>query len=83
MPEYAVVPSKRFEDDFRALPKDVQRQVLSAITRIKTNPFRGRRLRDVKVGAWRYRVGDWRIRYDIEGTRIFLHVVRHRKDVYR
>lgn len=83
MPEYAVIPSKRFEDDFRILPKDVQRQVLSAINRIKADPHRGQKLRGVEVGVWRYRVGNWRIRYDVEGTRISLHVVRHRKDVYR
>lgn len=83
MPEYAVVPSKRFEDDFRILPRDVQRQVLNAINRIKADPYRGQKLRGLEVGVWRYRVGNWRIRYDIEGTRIFLHVVRHRKDVYR
>jgi len=28
-------------------------------------------------------VGDYRIRYDIVERSIHLHVVRHRKDVYR
>lgn len=83
MPEFVVVPSRRFESDFRALPKDVQRQVLLAIGRIRTIPHRGRRLRGVSVGEWRYRVGDYRIRYDIVGTTIYLHIVRHRQDVYR
>ncbi len=83
MPEYSVVPSRRFEDDFRDLPRDTQRQVLNAISRIKANPYRGRKLGGIAVGRWRYRVGDYRIRYDIEGSSIYLHVVRHRKDVYR
>lgn len=83
MPEFAVVPSKRFEDDFRALSKDTQRQVLNAIGRIRANPHRGQKLRGVRVGEWRYRVGDYRIRYDIRGPHVYLHVVRHRKDVYR
>lgn len=83
MPEFVVVPSRRFEDDFRTLPKEIQRQVLSAINRIKANPHRGRKLRGVSVGEWRYRVGNYRIRYDIEGLTIYLHVVRRRQDVYR
>ena len=83
MPEYAVVPSKRFEDDFSDLPKDIQRQVLNAVTRIKTNPHRGQKLHGIRVGGWRYRVGDYRIRYDIKGSIVYLHLVRHRKDVDR
>ena len=35
-----------------------------------------------KVG-WRIRVGDYRIRYDIEGDRVLLYRVRHRRDIYR
>ena len=83
MPEVTVVPSRRFEDDFRTLPKDIQRQVLNAINRIKANPRRGQKLRGVAVGEWRYRVGDYRIRYDTEGLTVYLHVVRHRQDVHR
>ncbi|HEY6102807.1 MAG TPA: type II toxin-antitoxin system RelE/ParE family toxin [bacterium] len=90
MPEFAVVPSKRFEDDFRTLSKDTPRQVLNAIGRIRANPHRGQKLRGVRVGEWRYHVGEWRyrvgdyrIRYDIRGPHVYLHVVRHRKDLYR
>jgi mRNA-degrading endonuclease RelE of RelBE toxin-antitoxin system len=28
-------------------------------------------------------VGDYRIRYDIEGDQVLLYRVRHRKDIYR
>ncbi len=83
MPEFTLVPSRRFEDDFRDLPKEVQRQVLNALNRIKADPHRGQKLRGVDIGIWRYRVADYRIRYDVEGSTIYLHVVRHRKDVYR
>lgn len=83
MPEFIIVPSKRFEDDFRTLPKEVQGRVLRALSRIRADPFRGQKLRGVEIGRWRYRVGDYRIRYDIEGSDIYLHVVRHRKEAYR
>jgi len=83
MPGFTVVPSRRFEDDFRDLPKEIQGQVLKALERIQTDPHRGRKLGGVAVGQWRYRVGDYRIRCDIKGSVIYLHVVRHRKEVYR
>ncbi len=38
---------------------------------------------NVKVGPWRYRVGDYRVRYDVEDQVVILHIVRHRKEVYR
>lgn len=83
MPEFKLVPSKRFEDDFRELPKKIQGQVLKALDRIKNDPHHGQKLKGVEIGQWRYRVGDYRIRYDVEASDIYLHVVRHRKEVYR
>jgi len=83
MPTFRLVPSKRFEEDFRELPKRVQGQVLDALKRIEADPHRGQKLRGVRIGQWRHRVGDYRIRYDIEGFEVSLHVVRHRKEVYR
>ena len=83
MASFRLVPTKRFEDDFRELPRRIQGQVLNALDRIHADPHRGQKLAGTKVGQWRYRVGDYRIRYDIEGPAIILHVVRHRKDVYR
>jgi mRNA interferase RelE/StbE len=80
---FRLVPTRRFEDDFRELPTRVQGQVLKAIERIEADPHRGQKLVNVRVGQWRYRVGDYRIRYDIESQIIILHVVRHRKEVYR
>lgn len=83
MPEFRLVPSKRFEDDFRELPSKIQGQVLKALARIKSDPHHGLKLKGVEIGKYRYRVGDYRIRYDIEGSHVYLHVVRHRKEVYR
>jgi len=83
MPAFRLVPTRRFEDDFRVLPKKVQGQVLKALDRIQADPHRGQRLVNVRVGRWRCRVGDYRVRYDIEGQTVILHIVRHRKEVYR
>jgi mRNA interferase RelE/StbE len=83
MPSFRLVPTKRFEDDFRDLPNRIQGQVLKALPRIAADPHRGQKLTGVRTGQWRYRVGDYRIRYDIVGQVVVLHLVRHRKEVYR
>lgn len=76
MPSFRLVPTKRFEDDFRELPKRIQGQVLKALDRVRADPHRGQKLTGTKVGQWRYRVGDYRVRYDISGHVVVLHVVR-------
>ncbi|HEX2276564.1 MAG TPA: type II toxin-antitoxin system RelE/ParE family toxin [Candidatus Tectomicrobia bacterium] len=58
-------------------------RILSALEALQQNPYQGSRLTDVRIGQWRIRVGDYRIRYDIEGDRILLYRVRHRRDIYR
>lgn len=83
MPAFRLVPTKRFEDDFRSLPKKIQGQVLKALERLAVDPHRGQKLTNVPVGQWRLRVGDYRIRYDTAGQDVILHTVRHRKEVYR
>jgi len=50
---------------------------------MRADPYRGRKLHGPRIGRWRWRVGDYRIRYDVGAREVHLHVVRHRKDVYR
>jgi mRNA interferase RelE/StbE len=57
--------------------------VLAALDALQTNPYQGQQLTDMPIGQWRIRVGDYRIRYDIEADRVLLYRVRHRRDIYR
>lgn len=41
------------------------------------------KLASIKIGKWRIRIGDYRIRYDIEGDKVVLLRILHRKDIYR
>ena len=46
----------------------------------------GEALAGARLGHyWKYRVGDWRIIFDIQDTRILVRVLRlgHRREVYR
>jgi addiction module RelE/StbE family toxin len=44
-----------------------------------------KKLTDVKAGdgQWRIRVGDYRLRYDIDGLNVVLRSINDRKDAYR
>jgi mRNA interferase RelE/StbE len=61
----------------------MHRRVLEVLERLQEDPFQGQRLTNVAIGQWRIRVGDYRIRYDIEGEQVLLYRVRHRREIYR
>ena len=83
MSRYQLVISNRFRRDLRRLPALAHRRVLTALETLEQNPYEGTKLTNVALGAWRIRVGEYRIRYDIEETHVLLYRVRHRRDIYR
>jgi mRNA interferase RelE/StbE len=83
VPPYHLVISNRFRRDLRRLDGIMHRRVLEVLEALQENPQQGSQLTNVPIGKWRIRVGDYRIRYDIEGNQVLLYRVRHRKDIYR
>lgn len=39
-------------------------------------------LKDSKFGDWKFRIGDYRILFDVENDKIIVLKVGHRKDIY-
>ena len=48
-----------------------------------TEPYRGRKVIAAETGQYRWRVGNLRVRYDIEGRQIHILRVTKREDAYR
>jgi mRNA interferase RelE/StbE len=83
MKPYQIVSTRVFTKDFRRLPYGVQLRILDALEEMLQDPYRGSKVQALETGIWRWRVGDYRIRYDIEGEDIVLLRVRHRREIYR
>ncbi|NCO25230.1 type II toxin-antitoxin system RelE/ParE family toxin [Candidatus Parcubacteria bacterium] len=48
------------------------------------NPLRfSEPLKDSRFGEWRFRIGDYRVLFDIEDDEIIILKVGHRKDIYK
>ncbi len=82
---FAAKYSHRFLDDLRKLDPPVQRRILAAIeAKLLVDPFKYARklVGKTEPGRWRFRVGDYRIRFDIEGHALLFYRVRHRREIY-
>jgi mRNA interferase RelE/StbE len=69
-------------DDLRALPKREAEQILRKIQRLEAGLHGNiKRLQNADV-AFRLRMGDYRVLFDVVGDKIVMQSVGHRKDVY-
>ena len=83
---YRIQFKKSARKEIAALPKRDQRRVVSAIEALSDDPRpEGVRKLTGTEDAYRLRVGDYRIVYQITDNVLTVFVVRvgHRKDVYR
>ena len=69
--------------DVEGLPSRIQGRVLARIDEM-SNDLKGdvKRLTDF-TPEYRLRVGDYRVLFEIEGERIIIYRVRHRREAYR
>jgi len=82
MSRYNLIATPTFRKDLQKLDIQTYERILRVLEKLEEDPFVGKKLRSVKVGCWRIRVGQYCIRYDIIGNDIVLHRVRHRKTIY-
>ncbi len=85
--DYRVLATARFQRDPQGLDFKIQDRILRSISsKLAPDPLEfGRKLYGVNVGEgqWKFRVGDYRIRFDIEGRDVVLHRVAHRSEIYK
>ena len=82
---YTVYLEYRAERDLRRLPQDVVRRIDAVFQQLaeKPRPDGAVKLSGKTSSGWRVRVGDYRILYRIEGCRIEVYRIKHRRDAYR
>lgn len=77
--------TSQFLADLRKLDPPLQKRIIDGIeTKLLGDPFQHSRKLAGKTGPgrWRFRVGDFRIRFDIEGRTLLFYRVRHRREIY-
>ena len=71
---------------FQKLERSVQKRIDGKLRFYisQQNPLKfAESLQDSKFGNFRFRIGDYRIIFDVEGNKIIILKVGHRKDIYK
>ena len=70
--------------DWEDLDKEIRDRIAAKLREYSKNPFKyARKLIHPKIGTYRFRIGDWRVIFDIDGENIVILRVGHRKDIYK
>ena len=82
---YEVIVPKSVRKELDRLPDEIANRIFERLVELETNP----RPSDVKKlkgrDAWRIRVGDYRVIYEIQDRvlQIIVITVGHRREIYR
>ena len=81
---FEIVFSERAAKEFKKLDKQVRERILSKMKKYAAdeNLSEAKKLTNSALGSWRYRVGDWRIIFDLKGKELQVLKVGNRSEVY-
>ena len=84
MKEYSLNIYKKLPKEIKKLPQKKQNLIKNALRNIKKNPYGAKKLKGEYEGLYSYRVGSYRIVYEIDKKRASITIldVEDRKDVY-
>jgi len=81
---YQVVLTNRAERDLKNIDISMQRIIVSKIKEYAQNPLRyARKLITPKIGTYRFRIGDYRVIFDIDDKNIVILRIGHRSSIYK
>ncbi|MDZ7623377.1 MAG: type II toxin-antitoxin system RelE/ParE family toxin [Ignavibacteriaceae bacterium] len=81
---YKIILVKRAIKDLDKLDEDAKGRIKEKIKLLKDNPAsNSRKLSNPFIGSYRFRVGDYRIIFDIDKDKVVILRIGHRKDIYK
>jgi mRNA interferase RelE/StbE len=81
---YRIVYTKRAVKDVSKLEPEVRERIKEAMERYADIPLNyTRKMIDPSLGTYRFRIGDYRTIFDIEGDEIVVLRIGHRREIYR
>ena len=81
---YKILLTQRAMKDLEALEKQVRIRIIKKLKEYASKPMRDmRKLESPKIGTYRFRVGEYRVVFDVDGENLVVLRAGHRKTIYR
>lgn len=81
---YKVVFTQKALKDLENIDKETQNRIATKLKEYSKEPLRhARRLISPQIGTYRFRVGDYRVIFDIDRENIVILRIGHRKSIYK
>ena len=81
---YKVVFTQKALKDLENIDRGVQNRIATKLKEYAKDPIKySRKLTHSKIGGYRFRIGDYRVVFDIGGNDVVILRIRHRKSVYK
>lgn len=82
--KYRLVYTQRAIRDLDELDASVKQRIGKTLLRYEPDPLQhAESLKQSELGSFRFRVGDYRVVFDLEGDQIVILRVGHRREIYR
>ena len=82
--KHRLIYTRRALRDIGSLDEVSKKRIGKTLARYASDPFKyGEKLTDSALGTFRFRIGDYRVIFDIQGTDIVVLRVGHRRELYK
>jgi len=81
---YKIVITKRAIKDLTNIDREMKDRIAKKVREYIQDPFtHAQKLSNPKIGTYRFRIGDYRIIFDIDGDELVILRIGHRKSIYK
>jgi mRNA interferase RelE/StbE len=81
---FNLIYTQRAIRDLRKLDGPTRLRIGKALLRFQEDPLNySEKIMDLTLGSYRFRIGDYRVIFDLEGDEIVILRVGHRREIYR
>ena len=83
--DYQVEFDKRVKKDLKRLDPQVTARIVEKCSTLCQDPTKGPNISHLKLmsNLYRLHIGNYRVVYIVEGNKVIIKYIKHRKDIYR
>ncbi len=81
---FEILFTNRALKDLRNFDNNIKQRIIKKISKLSNEPIeKSRKLINKKIGQYRYRIGTYRVIFDIKDNNIIILRIGNRKEIYK